>query len=145
MRNICRLYPSNEIFPCPEWLTPMRRLDLRAINKASLHSSPPPQKSGHKQQRNNDPPARQGLLLNQKIPPGILLGLSSSSKGIKDSNGHTAIWDMAVWPLDSLIPLEEEGKSSNIPGGICWFSSSPCRAGGSLLRCYLCVHTTHCI
>ena len=28
---------------------------------------------------------------NQQIPPGILLGLSSSSKGIKDSNGHTAI------------------------------------------------------
>ena len=23
---------------------------------------------------------------------------------------------MAVWPLDSLIPLEEEEKSSNIPG-----------------------------
>ena len=28
--------------------------------------------------------------LNQQIPPGILLGLSSSSKGIKDSNGQTA-------------------------------------------------------
>ena len=39
---------------------------------------------------------------------------------------------MAVWPLDSLIPLEEEEKPSNIPGGICWFSSSPCRAGGSI-------------
>ena len=27
---------------------------------------------------------------NQQIPPGILLGLSSSSKGIKDSNGQIA-------------------------------------------------------
>ena len=30
-------YSSNWIFQCPEWLTPMRRLDSRA--KASLHSS----------------------------------------------------------------------------------------------------------
>jgi hypothetical protein len=32
---------------------------------------------------------------------------------------------MAIRPLDSLIPLEEEEKPSDIPGGICWFSSSP--------------------
>ena len=37
---IWSLYPSNWIFQCPEWLTPMRRLDSRA--KASLHSSLPP-------------------------------------------------------------------------------------------------------
>ncbi len=34
------LYPSNWIFYCTEWLTPMRRLDSKA--KASLHSSPCP-------------------------------------------------------------------------------------------------------
>ena len=28
---------------------------------------------------------------------------------------------MAVWPLESLIPLEEENKPSNIPGRIFWF------------------------
>ncbi len=27
----------------------------------------------------------------------------------------------AVWPLDSLIPLEEEEIPSNFPGDICWF------------------------
>ena len=27
-----------------------------------------------------------------------------------------------------------EDKPSNIPGGICWFSSGPCRAGGSPIR-----------
>ncbi len=27
---------------------------------------------------------------NQQIPPGILLGLSSSSKRVKDPNGQTA-------------------------------------------------------
>ncbi len=27
---------------------------------------------------------------------------------------------LAVWPLESLIPWEEEDKPSNIPGGICW-------------------------
>ena len=35
----------------------------------------------------------------------------------------------------SLIPLEEEGKPRNIPGGIYLLvrsNSSPCRAGGSL-------------
>ena len=31
--------------------------------------------------------------------------------------------------MDSLILLEEEEKPSDIPGGIFWFSSSPCRAG----------------
>jgi hypothetical protein len=36
------------------------------------------------------PPAQQALLLNQKIPPGILLGLSSSSNEIKDFNSQTA-------------------------------------------------------
>ena len=65
----------------------MRRLDLRP--KASLHSShSPPKKSCRDQLRIGDPPARQRLLLSQQIPPGILFGLSSSSKGIKDSNGH---------------------------------------------------------
>ena len=29
---------------------------------------------------------------------------------------------MAVWPSESLIPLEEEDKPSNIPGGICWLN-----------------------
>ncbi len=33
---------------------------------------------------------RLGPQQNQHMPPGILLGLSSSSKGIKDSNGQTA-------------------------------------------------------
>jgi hypothetical protein len=28
---------------------------------------------------------------------------------------------LAVSPLESLIPLEEEDKPSNIPDGICWF------------------------
>ena len=36
-------------------------------------------------------PLDKDYYLNQQIPPGILLGLSSSSKGIKDSNGHTAM------------------------------------------------------
>ena len=29
---------------------------------------------------------------------------------------------LSVWPLDSLIPLEEEEKPSNILGGIFWFN-----------------------
>ena len=30
-------------------------------------------------------------------------------------------YSLAVWPLESLIPLKEEDKPSNIHGGICWF------------------------
>ncbi len=32
--------------------------------------------------------------------------------------------NMAVWLLDSWIPLEEEEQPSNIPGGIFWLSST---------------------
>ena len=47
--------------------------------------------SGVKQQRNNDRPTRQGLLFKPTNTTGdIALGLSSSSKGIKDSNGQKA-------------------------------------------------------
>jgi hypothetical protein len=28
---------------------------------------------------------------------------------------------LPLWPLDSVIPLEEEGTPNNIPGGIFWF------------------------
>ena len=95
---IWSLYPSNWIFKCPEWLTPMRRLDSNA--NASLHpqapgfeyeNKPPPpiKKSGRDELRIGDPPARQGLLLNQKIPQGIFLGFSLlfQGEGIKESNG----------------------------------------------------------
>ena len=52
----------------------------------------PPQKSGHTNSNGvKIRPLDKDYYLNQQIPPGILLGLSSSSKGIKDSNGHTAI------------------------------------------------------
>ncbi len=35
---------------------------------------------------------------------------------------HFATTSLAVWPLESLIPLKEEDKPSNIlPGGIFWF------------------------
>jgi hypothetical protein len=49
------------------------------------------------QLRIGDPPARQkDYYLNQQIPPVILLGLSSSSKGIKDSNSQMAKWPGTV-------------------------------------------------
>ena len=34
---------------------------------------------------------------------------------------HFATTSLAVWPLESLIPLKEEDKPSNITGGICLF------------------------
>ena len=81
------LYPSNWIFLCPDWLTPMRRLDLRA--RASLHS--PPLKNRAKTSCGLAiRPLDKDYYHNQQIPPVILLGLSSSSKGIKDSNNVTA-------------------------------------------------------
>ena len=53
---------------------------------------PPPRKSGHPNSNGvKIRPLDKDYYSNQQIPPGILLGLSSSSKGIKDSNGHTAI------------------------------------------------------
>ena len=52
----------------------------------------PPRKSGHTNSNGvKIRPLDKDYYSNQQIPPGILLGLSSSSKGIKDSNGHTAI------------------------------------------------------
>jgi hypothetical protein len=72
---------------------PMRRLDSRA--KASLHSSLPPLKS--RAETNCGLaicplyPLDKNYYLNQKIPTGILLGCSSSSKGITEFNGHKAI------------------------------------------------------
>ena len=52
----------------------------------------PPQKSGHTNSNGvKIRPLDKDYNLNQQIPPGILLGLSSSSKGIKDFNGHTAM------------------------------------------------------
>ena len=41
--------------------------------------------------------------LNQKIPPGILLGLSCSSQGIKDSNAHNGI----IFLVNPLAPGRE--------------------------------------
>ena len=58
----------------------------------------PPQKSGHANSNGvKIRPLDKDYNLNQQIPPGILLGLSSSSKGIKDSNGHTAIHIICIY------------------------------------------------
>ena len=57
----------------------------------------PPQKSGHTNSNGvKIRPLDKDYNLNQQIPPGILLGLSSSSKGIKDSNGHTAMFSLPI-------------------------------------------------
>ncbi len=68
---------------------------------------------------------------NQHIPPGILLGLSSSSNGIKDSNGQTnksmvnlcyaevagvrAVKVRPYMAVEFLNPLGRGGKPSDIP------------------------------
>ncbi len=88
--------------------------DIEERAKASLHSSlPPSKKSGRDQLRIGDPPARQGPLLNQQIPPGILLGFPSSSKGIKESNGLTAsVIASVTLLLRSDTDIEERAKAS---------------------------------
>ncbi len=86
-RNLATLSIQFEILVPRVASTQLSRRDLRA--KASLHSS--------LRLPENRAETSYGLAIrlldkdycaNQKIPPGILLGLSSSSKGIKDSNGH---------------------------------------------------------
>ena len=56
------------------------------------------------QQRNSNPRARQGPLFKPANTTGdIALLLSSSSKGIKESNGHTAIYrDLGLFGCPSL-------------------------------------------
>ena len=74
----------------PRVAPPMRRLDVeRRYTKRASTPHSPPQKSGHTNSNGvKIRPLDKDYYLNQQIPPGILLGLSSSSKGIKDSNGH---------------------------------------------------------
>ncbi len=86
----------------PRNLVPLSiQLDIPVPRVASTHEAPgfegeselppPPSKSAQNQLRIGDPPARQGLLLKAANTTGdIALGLSSSSKGIKDSNGQKA-------------------------------------------------------
>ena len=66
------------------------------IHKSILHYGDPPARST----RNKD------YNLNQQIPPGIFLGFSSSSKGVKESNchnGHMPSTSMSSlpWPKTS--------------------------------------------